>query len=86
MKSGIQRLLAAIEHLHLLGLTRNDINPANFFPREESTLILIDFDSCRYIEKFLRGTETKRIRHWHDASVDVSTEKNDTDTFYKLAD
>ena len=58
MKTGLQDLLAAIKHLHSLGLVHNDINPANIMLDQEGTLILIDFDSCRNIGESLRSTET----------------------------
>ncbi|GAD99172.1 predicted protein [Paecilomyces variotii No. 5] len=75
IKSGLQGLLAAIKHLHSLGLVHNDINPANIMLDEDGTLILVDFDSCRYIGESLDSTETKRTRHWYDPNVDISTEK-----------
>jgi serine/threonine protein kinase len=84
MKTGLQELLAAIKHLHLLGLVHNDINPANIMLDEEGKLILIDFDSCRNIGESLRDTETKRTPYWHDPTVDVSVEKNDIDAFKDL--
>ncbi|KAE8327985.1 kinase-like domain-containing protein [Aspergillus sergii] len=49
MKSRLEGILAAIEHLHSYGLVHNDINPVNIMLDEDGTLILIDFDSCRYI-------------------------------------
>ncbi|KAL2811825.1 kinase-like protein [Aspergillus cavernicola] len=84
MKSSLEGILAAIKHLHSLGLVHNDINPANIMIDEDGTLILIDFDSCRYIGESLRNTETKRTHHWHDPSVDISLEKNDLDAFKDL--
>ncbi|KAL4926589.1 putative Rho-associated protein kinase [Aspergillus undulatus] len=84
MISGLEGILAAIKHLHSLGLVHNDINPANIMADRDGTLILIDFDSCRYIGESLRNTETKRTHHWHDPSVDISLEKNDLDAFQDL--
>lgn len=84
MKSGLEGILAAITHLHSLGIVHNDINPANIMLDEDGTLILIDFDSCRYIGESLRNTETKRTRHWHDPTVDISLEKNDLEAFRDL--
>ncbi|KNG88761.1 hypothetical protein ANOM_002816 [Aspergillus nomiae NRRL 13137] len=84
MKGSLEGILAAIRHLHSLGLVHNDINPANIMLDEDGTFILIDFDSCRYIGESLRNTETKRTRHWHDPSVDISLEKNDLDAFKDL--
>ncbi|KAB8263004.1 kinase-like protein [Aspergillus pseudonomiae] len=83
MKSSLDGILAAIRHLHSLGL-HNDINPANIMLDEDGTFILIDFDSSRYIGESLRNTETKRTCHWHDPSVDISLEKNDLDAFKDL--
>lgn len=84
MKSGLQGLFSAIKHLHSLGIVHNDINPANIMLDKDGTLILIDFDSCRYIGESLRSTETKRTWHWHDPTVDISSEKNDLDAFQDL--
>jgi serine/threonine protein kinase len=84
MRSGLEGILAAIKHLHSLGLVHNDINPANIMLDEDGTLILIDFDSCRYIGESLRNTETKTTHHWHDPSVDIALEKNDLDAFKDL--
>ncbi|KAJ5737903.1 uncharacterized protein N7483_003028 [Penicillium malachiteum] len=84
MKSGLEGVLAAIKHLHSFGLVHNDINPANIMLDADGTLILIDFDSCRYIGESLTKTETKRTRHWHDPAVDISLEKNDFDAFRDL--
>ncbi|KAL3481913.1 kinase-like protein [Aspergillus californicus] len=82
--SGLNGILAAIKHLHSLGIVHNDINPANIMIDEDGALILIDLDSCRYIGESLRDTETKRTHHWHDPSVDISLEKNDFDAFKEL--
>jgi serine/threonine protein kinase len=84
MKSSLEGLLAAIKHLRLLGRIHNDINPANIMLDEDGTLILIDFESCRYIGESLRNTETKRTYQWHDPFVDISLEKNDLDAFNDL--
>ena len=84
MKCGLDGILAAIQHLHSLGIVHNDINPANIMLDEDGTLILIDFDSCRYVGESLRNTGTKRTHHWHDPTVDISLEKNDLDAFKDL--
>ncbi|KAF9893932.1 hypothetical protein FE257_008903 [Aspergillus nanangensis] len=86
MRSSLEEgILAAIKHLHSLGLVHNDINPANIMlDADGSTLILIDFDSCRYIGEPLRSTDTKRTHHWHDLAVEISLEKNDLDAFKEL--
>jgi serine/threonine protein kinase len=67
-----------------LGIVHNDINPANIMFDKDGTLLLIYFDSCRYIEETLSTTKTKRTHQWHDPSVDVSLEKNDLDAFQEL--
>ena len=84
MKSSLEGILAAIKHLHSLGLVHNDITPANIMIDGDGTLILVDFDSCRCIGESLRDTETKRTHHWHDPSVEFSLEKNDFDAFKDL--
>ncbi|KXG53609.1 uncharacterized protein PGRI_006590 [Penicillium griseofulvum] len=84
IESGLEGILAAIKHLHSLGLVHNDINPANIMLDDDGTFILIDFDSCRSIGESLRNTETKRTHHWHDPTVDISLEKNDLDAFRDL--
>ncbi|KAE8146927.1 kinase-like protein [Aspergillus avenaceus] len=81
MRSGLDGVLAAIKHLHSLGLVHNDVNPANIILDEDGTLVLIDFESCRYVGELLRNTETKRTHHWHDPSIDISLERNDLDAF-----
>ncbi|OKO93427.1 hypothetical protein PENSUB_12490 [Penicillium subrubescens] len=81
---GYMETHAAIKHLHSLGIVHNDINPANILLDEDGTLILNDFDRCRYIEESLHNTATKRTHHWHDSSVDISLAKNDLDAFKEL--
>lgn len=78
-----KKYLSAIKHLHSLRLIHNDINSANIILNEEGILILIDYDSCRYIKKSLRNTDPKRA-HWHDPSVELLLEKNDLDAFRDL--
>ncbi|EHA28287.1 hypothetical protein ASPNIDRAFT_43403 [Aspergillus niger ATCC 1015] len=84
MKRGLEGILSAIKHLHSFGLVHNDINPANIMLDEDGRLVLIDFDSCRFIGESLRHTEAKRTHQWHDPSVDISVEKNDLDAFRDL--
>jgi serine/threonine protein kinase len=84
MKTSLDGILAAIKHLHSLGIVHNDINPANIMLDEDGTFILIDFDSCRYIGEDLRITNTKRTHHWHDPAVGISLVKNDLDAFREL--
>lgn len=76
--------MTGIKHLHSIGLVHNDLNPANIMFDQDDMLVLIDFDSCRYIGEPLRSTGTKRTHHWHDPSVDSSMEKNDLDAFKDL--
>ena len=84
MKSGLDEIMDAITHLHSLGLVHNDINPANIMLDGDGGLVLIDFDSCRYIGESLRDTGTKRTHNWHDPSAEVSLGKNDLDAFREL--
>lgn len=84
MKSSLKGILAAIRHLHWLGLVHNDINPANIMIDEYDTFVLIDFDSCRYIGESLRDTGAKRTHYWHDPTIDLSLEKNDLDAFKEV--
>lgn len=84
MKSALEGILAAIKHLHSLGLVHNDINPANIMLDDDGTFILIDFDSCRAVGESFRAHKTKRTVYWHDASIDTSLEKNDLDAFKDL--
>ncbi|KAJ5919966.1 hypothetical protein N7454_009801 [Penicillium verhagenii] len=84
MKDGLDGILAAIKHLHSLGLVHNDINPSNVILDDDGALILIDFDSCRHMGESLRQSETKRTVYWHDASIETSLEKNDLDAFKDL--
>ncbi|KAI0559195.1 Protein kinase [Gracilaria domingensis] len=38
---------SAVQHLHSLGLCHNDVSLSNIMFREDDTVALIDFDSCR---------------------------------------
>ncbi|KAJ0424788.1 kinase-like protein [Aspergillus carlsbadensis] len=82
MKRNLQGILAAIKHLHSLGLVHNDINPANIMIDENGTFILIDFGSCRPIGGSL--CTAGRTHQWYDPSVEVSLERNDLDAFHEL--
>ncbi|KAJ5771251.1 kinase-like protein [Penicillium nucicola] len=84
IKTSLGGLLAGIEHLHSLGLVHNDVNPSNIMLDQDGMLVLVDFDSCRYIGEPLRSTGSKRTHHWHDPSIDTSLEKNDLDAFEDL--
>ncbi|KAJ6027024.1 kinase-like protein [Penicillium canescens] len=82
--SSLEGVLDGIQHLHSISIVHNDINPANIMFDKDGTLVLIDFDSCRYIGESLSSTKTKRTHQWHDPSVDVSLEKNNLDAFQEL--
>lgn len=84
VKEGLEGIMSAIKHIHSIGLVHNDINPANIMIDEKGTLVLIDFDSCRFIGESLRHTEAKRTHQWHDPSVNVALEKNDLDALRNL--
>ncbi|KAJ5151967.1 hypothetical protein N7492_010262 [Penicillium capsulatum] len=83
MKRGLDGILSGIKHLHSLGLVRNDVTPANIMLGGD-VLVLVDFDSCRFIGESLRDTDTKRTYHWHDPAVEFSRERNDLDAFEDL--
>ncbi|KAL3493473.1 kinase-like protein [Aspergillus germanicus] len=82
MKRNLPGILAAIKHLHSLGLVHNDINPENIMIGEDGTFILIDFGSCRPIGESLRTAG--RTYHWYDHSVGISLEQNDLDAFHEV--
>ncbi|KAL3440048.1 hypothetical protein BJX65DRAFT_300736 [Aspergillus insuetus] len=79
--SSLTGILAAIKHLHLLGLVHNNINPTNITLDNNGTLVLIDFNNYCYIRKHLRNTKIKRTHHWHGPYVEIWLKENDFDAF-----
>ncbi|KAK0492913.1 kinase-like domain-containing protein, partial [Armillaria luteobubalina] len=47
IESSLDQIKEGIDHLHGLGLVHNNINPSNIMLDTDSTLVIIDFDSCR---------------------------------------
>ncbi|KAK0437665.1 hypothetical protein EV421DRAFT_1907163 [Armillaria borealis] len=47
IESSLDQVKKGIGHAHGLGLVHNDINPSNIMLDAHSTLVIIDFDSCR---------------------------------------
>lgn len=87
MRQKFEGLKAAVDYLHSLDLVHNDITPANVMFNEDGEMLLIDFDSCRWLGEDLRseaGAGTKRTHAWHDPEVTVSSKKNDIDAIAEL--
>lgn len=82
--SGLDGILQAIHHLHSLGIVHNDINPANVMVDETGLLVLIDFDSCRFVGASLLETRTRRTPGWHDPKIMLSLVENDLSAFAEL--
>jgi len=72
----VQGLRSAIAHLNTMGLSHNDINPTNimFAGRQDTTPILIDFDSCRELgEPLLKGCTPE----WGDVEATTARQEHD---------
>ncbi|KAL2135787.1 hypothetical protein VTI74DRAFT_6992 [Chaetomium olivicolor] len=77
-------LLDGIQHLHSLGIVHNDVNPSNIMFDENGRLVLIDFDSCRYVGEPILATGAKRTPGWHEHSVVLSRKMNDLEAFEEV--
>ncbi|KAM4057287.1 kinase [Hirsutella rhossiliensis] len=87
MRQRLEGLKGAIDHLHSLGLVHNDITPANIMFNEDGKMVLVDFDSCRWLGEDLHGEGgpgTKRTHGWHDPKVTITSKKSDIDAFTEL--
>lgn len=84
LASDLDGILGAIHHLHSLGIVHNDINPANIMLDESGSLVLVDFDSCRFVGEPLVESRTRRTHGWHDSEVKISSIENDLDAFAEL--
>lgn len=71
-------------HLHSLNMVHNDINPANIMLDEAGSLVLVDFDSSRFVGKSPVETRARRTHGWHDPGVTVSMVENDLNDFEEL--
>ena len=72
----VRGLRSAIAHLHNKGLSHNDINPHNvmFSGRQDTTPILIDFDSCRELDEPLIKRCTPG---WGDLDATTARQEHD---------
>ena len=73
----------ATKHLHALGLAHNDINPANVMVRDDDTICVIDFGSCR---PFGCRLITAGSYGWIDEEFTTSDLKHDEVALNKLRD
>eukprot|EP00178_Gracilaria_changii_P005738 TRINITY_DN195_c0_g2_i1.p1 TRINITY_DN195_c0_g2~~TRINITY_DN195_c0_g2_i1.p1 ORF type:complete len:257 (-),score=33.06 TRINITY_DN195_c0_g2_i1:4604-5374(-) len=71
----IENIRRAALHLHSLGFCHNDINISNVMFREDDSVALIDFDSCRQNGEIL-GSKKGTVG-FSDQSVTTSTFEND---------
>ncbi|RKK90381.1 hypothetical protein BFJ68_g16473 [Fusarium oxysporum] len=75
MKQCLQTIRNALEHLHSIGFTHNDLNPSNIMMNRDNRAVIIDMDSsCRVGESLERK---KRTYGWLDKDVNYSTFEND---------
>jgi hypothetical protein len=63
---GAQRMLAAVEHLHSLGLVHMDIAPTNIFVDMKGLWYLGDFGACVEVNKEVRQTNRAFIYEDYD--------------------
>ena len=82
LKGCLDGVLAGICHLHSLHIIHNDITPSNIMFKEDGTLVINDFGSCRKVGESLQGVP--RTHGWHDPDVQAALEKNDLDAFTEL--
>lgn len=78
----LRSIEAGLRHLHSLGLSHNDLNPANVMLDQEDEPVIIDFDSC-----LSNGTGlgmTKRTYGWHDEEIQISQFNNDYEALSEL--
>jgi len=74
-----------IAHLHSLGLVHNDINLGNIMLRDDSTPVIIDFDSCEWEGAKPEGK--MGTFPWDEGhSLDVAKRENDLLAFKKIAE
>lgn len=67
-------LRSAIDHIHLLGLAHNDLNPTNIALNEHDRPIIIDWGSCK---KFGEGLLSAGTPGWIEDDFDVSKKEHD---------
>ncbi|KAH7409736.1 hypothetical protein BKA64DRAFT_570873 [Cadophora sp. MPI-SDFR-AT-0126] len=79
----LDRVKSAIDHVHLLGLAHNDINPANIMLDENDTAFPIDIGSCKPVGEDLVSGGTPG---WIDeaSKYHLSQQSNDLYAFSKM--
>jgi len=78
----LKGIKSGLDHLHSLGFSHNDINPANIMLDHDDKPIIIDFDSC-----LRHGTplaKTKRTYGWHGEKIQISQPCNDDEALAEL--
>lgn len=75
MRTWLQHLKSALEHLHSLGYVHNDLTPSNIMFDWDDNPVIIDFDSAGHIGDSL--TNTKRTHGWADRNVVYGDVRND---------
>ncbi|GKU08606.1 serine threonine protein kinase [Fusarium langsethiae] len=75
IKQCLQTIREALEHLHSIGFSHNDLNPSNIMMDKDNRAVIIDMDSsCRVGESL---EKKKRTYGWLDKCVNYSTFDND---------
>ncbi|KAK2471859.1 hypothetical protein H9L39_16542 [Fusarium oxysporum f. sp. albedinis] len=75
IKQCLQTIREALEHLHSIGFSHNDLNPSNIMMGKDNRAVIIDMDSsCRIGESL---EKKKRTYGWLDEHVNYSTFDND---------
>lgn len=78
----MKQIESALDHLHMLGLAHNDLNPMNIMIDDRNeTLYLIDFGSCR---PFGCSLITGGTPGWFDEDYSTSDQRNDETALQKL--
>jgi serine/threonine protein kinase len=83
VKSCMDSITDATKHLHALGLAHNDLNPTNVMVRDDDTICVIDFGSCRPFGSHLI---TSGSVGWTDEDFTTSDLKHDKVALNKIRD
>ncbi|KAF9765773.1 hypothetical protein IL306_001878 [Fusarium sp. DS 682] len=75
MKQCLQTIRKALEHLHSIGFSHNDLNPSNIMLDKYNRAVIIDMDSSSREGETLE--KKKRTYGWLDKDVNYSTFDND---------
>ena len=76
----LEELQSAVDHLHLLGLAHNDINPNNIMLKGDHP-VLIDFGGCAPVGQ---NTDFAGTEGWTEKSSGISQKEHDTYAMKKL--